>query len=251
MRSAKVGNPTLTLRFSPSASELRARNPGFDNNFPDYYRYKEWEREFDANYASGGLPALSLVRLMHDHTGSFGTATDMVNTPELMQADNDYAVGLLVQKIARSIYAQNTLIFVIEDDAQDGADHVDSHRTIAFVVGAYVKQGAVIPTRYNTIDFIRTMEEVLGLKQYLNLNDALGRPMIDIFTTTPQPWQFTATPSAYLYATQLPLPNAPVGMRVPRSTHSSAYWRGSPGAWTSPIQIGSIPFCSTGFSGRV
>jgi len=197
---------------------------GFDNNYPDYYRYKEWEREFDANYAGGGLPTLSLVRLMHDHTGSFATAMDMVNTPELMQADNDYAVGLLVQKIANSIYAQNTLIFVVEDDAQDGADHVDSHRTIAFVAGAYVKQRAVISTHYNTIDFIRTMEDVLGLKQYLNLNDALGLPMTNIFTTAPQPWQFTATPSAYLYASQLPLPSAPVGMRVPKSTHNPVYW---------------------------
>ena len=197
---------------------------GFDNNFPDYYRYKEWEREFDANYASGGLPALTLVRFMHDHTGDFGTAIDMVNTPELMQADNDYAVGLLVQKIASSIYAQTTLIFVVEDDAQDGADHVDSHRTVALVAGAYVKQGAVVSTRYTTIDFVRTMEEVLGLKQYLNLNDALGHPMTDILTTTAQPWQFTATPSAYLYATQLPLPSAPVGMKVPKSTHNAAYW---------------------------
>jgi hypothetical protein len=68
------------------------------------------------------------------------------------------------------------------------------------------------------------MEEVLGLKQYLNLNDALGHPMTDIFTTTPQPWQFTATPSAYLYGTQLPLPNAPVGMKVPKSTHNFEYW---------------------------
>lgn len=197
---------------------------GFDNNFPDYYRYKEWEREFDANYASGGLPALSLVRLMHDHTGNFGTAIDMVNTPELMQADNDYAVGLLVQKIANSIYAQNTLIFVVEDDAQDGADHVDSHRTIAFIAGAYVKQGAVVSTSYNTIDFIRTMEEVLGLKQFLNLNDALGHPMTDIFTSSPQPWSFTASPSAYLYATQLPLPAAPVGMKIQKSTHNATYW---------------------------
>ena len=119
---------------------------GFDNNFPDYYRYTEWEREFDAKYAKGGLPALSLVRFMHDHTGSFGTPIDLVNTPETQQADNDYAVGLLVQKISTSIYANNTLIFVIEDDAQDGADHVDSHRTIAFVAGAYVKQGAVVST---------------------------------------------------------------------------------------------------------
>ena len=197
---------------------------GFDNNFPDYYRFQEWVRDFDANYANGGLPALSLVRLMHDHTGSFDTAIDMVNTPELMQADNDYAVGLLVQKIANSIYAQNTLIFVVEDDAQDGADHVDSHRTIAFIAGAYVKQGAVVSTGYNTVDFIRTMEEVLGVKQFLNLNDALGHPMADVFTTTPQKWSFTATPSAYLYATSLPLPPAPVGMEVPKSTHDAVYW---------------------------
>jgi len=197
---------------------------GFDNNFPDFYRFKEWERDFDANYAKGGLPALSLVRLMHDHTGSFDTAIDMVNTPELMQADNDYAVGLLVQKIANSIYAQNTLIFVIEDDAQDGADHVDSHRTIAFVAGAYVKQGAVVSTAYNTVDFIRTMEEVLGVKQFLNLNDALGHPMANIFTTTPQKWSFAATPSPYLYATALPLPSAPTGMRIPQSTHDATYW---------------------------
>ena len=138
---------------------------GFDNTFPDYYRYKEWEREFDANYAKpeGGLPSLSLVRFMHDHTGNFGTAIDGVNTPELQEADNDYAVGLLVQKIANSMYANNTLIFVIEDDAQDGGDHVDSHRSIAFVAGAYVKQGALVSTQYNTIDFVRTIEEVLGL----------------------------------------------------------------------------------------
>ena len=197
---------------------------GFDNNFPDYYRFKEWERDFDANYASGGLPALSLVRLMHDHTGSFDTAIDMVNTPELMQADNDYAVGLLVQKIANSIYAQNTLIFVIEDDAQDGADHVDSHRTIAFIAGPYVKQGAVVSTGYNTVDFIRTMEEVLGIKQFLNLNDALGHPMAEVFTTTAQKWNFTAVASDYLYATALPLPAPRAGMKIPKSTHEAEYW---------------------------
>jgi DNA-binding beta-propeller fold protein YncE len=90
---------------------------GFDNSLPDYYRYTEWAREFDANYAKAGLPALSLVRLMHDHTGNYNLAIDGVNTPELEIADNDYAVGLLIQKIANSVYANNTLIFVIEDDA--------------------------------------------------------------------------------------------------------------------------------------
>ena len=196
---------------------------GFDNNFPDYYRYTEWEREFDSNYAKGGLPSLSLVRFMHDHTGSFGTAIDLVNTPETQQADNDYAVGLLVEKIANSIYANNTLIFVIEDDAQDGGDHVDSHRTIAFLAGAYVKQQAVVSKAYNTINFLRTMEEVLGLPP-MNLNDALAAPMADVFNTAPANWSFTATPSAYLYNTSLPLPAKAAGLVVPKSTHDAKYW---------------------------
>ncbi|HEV2423308.1 MAG TPA: putative Ig domain-containing protein [Terriglobia bacterium] len=196
---------------------------GFDNNFPDYYRYTEWARDFDANYAKGGFPSLTLVRFMHDHTGNFGTAIDRVDTPEKQEADNDYAVGLLVQKIAGSIYANETLIFVIEDDAQDGGDHVDSHRTIAFVAGAYVKREAVISTHYTTLDFLRTIEEVLGLPP-LNLNDALARPMADVFAPLPRPWTFTATPSAYLYNTSLPLPPKTAGLKIPKSTHDAKYW---------------------------
>jgi hypothetical protein len=227
---------------------------GFDNAFPDYYRYAEWAREFDNNYLvpacrapelpklaarsgrpcaahdqtaprSTGMPSLSLVRFMHDHTGSFGAAIDGVNIPELQVADNDYAVGLLVQKIASSQYANNTLIFVVEDDAQDGGDHVDSHRSVALVAGAFVKQGVVISTPYNTIDFVRTMEEVLGLPP-MNLNDALAKPMADIFNTTPSTWSFTATPSALLYSpgVSLPLPPQPTGLVVPKLSHDATYW---------------------------
>lgn len=207
---------------------------GFDNAFPDYYRFKEWEREFDKKYvpppAAGGeeLPALSLVRFMHDHTGNFATAIDGVNTPEIQQADNDYAVGLLVEKISRSKYADDTLIFIIEDDAQDGGDHVDSHRTVAFVAGAFVRQGALVSTQYNTINFLRTIEEVLGLPP-MNLNDALARPMADIFTTTPHPWSYTALSAPILDGTTLPpfLGKAaarPAGLKVPRPTHDAQYW---------------------------
>ena len=208
---------------------------GFDNSLPDFWRYQEWERDFDANERRarptvGGpkfpetLASLTLVRFMHDHTGNFDVAIDGVNTPELMVADNDYAVGLLIQKISNSRYANNTLIFVVEDDAQDGGDHVDSHRSIAFVAGAYVKQGALISTPYNTIDFVRTMEEVLGLPP-MNLNDALARPMTDIFNTTPSPWSFTATPSTLLYRTQLPItPHKRAGLIVPKPTHDAKYW---------------------------
>ena len=219
--------PVPTIVAPPASASLTPYTDqyfrGFDNNFADYYRFMEWEREFNANYAKGGLPSLSLVRFMHDHTGNFGTAIDLVNTPETQQADNDYAVGLLVQKIANSIYKNNTLIFVIEDDAQDGADHVDSHRTIAFVAGAYVKQHTLVHTQYNTLDFLRTIEEVLGLPQ-MNLNDALAKPMADIFYKTPHKWNFVATPSAYLYGTMLPLPQKPKGLVVPKSTHDAKYW---------------------------
>ncbi len=194
---------------------------GFDANFPDYYRFTEWKRDFDANFANGGLPSLTLVRFMHDHTGNFATAISGVNTPDRDVADNDYAVGLLVQTIANSpIYKNNTLIFIVEDDSQDGGDHVDSHRTTAFVVGAYVKNG-VVSTPYTTLDFVRTMEEVMGLPP-MNLNDALATPMSDIFSTTPSAWNFSATPAAILYCTSLPLPSPSQPCNSP--SPDVAYW---------------------------
>jgi hypothetical protein len=195
---------------------------GFDPSFPDFYRFKEWERDFDTNYATGGMANLTLVRFMHDHTGNFSTAIDLVNTPDRDQADNDYAVGLLVQKIANSpVYKNNTLIFVVEDDAQDGGDHIDSHRTTAYVAGAYVRN-AVVSTAYTTVDFVRTIEEVLGLPP-MNLNDALATPMADIFNTAPnEQWSFTAEPASILYCTNLPLPapQQPCNNPVP----DAAYW---------------------------
>ena len=114
---------------------------GYDQNYPDLWRYNEWKREFDQFVAQGNLPSLSLVRVSHDHMGSFGTALGGVNTPETQQADDDLAVGRLVQAVAESRYAADTLIIVTEDDCQDGPDHVDSHRATAYVVGPYVKQG--------------------------------------------------------------------------------------------------------------
>jgi hypothetical protein len=225
--AAPVASPTSVSLYGLTDRYYR----GFDPQFPDYYRFKEWEREFDTNYAAGGLPNLSLVRLMHDHTGEFNDPGQFgLNTPELQVSDNDYAVGLLVQKIANSIYAQNTLIFVIEDDSQDSGDHVDSHRTIAFVAGAYVKQQALISTQYNTINFVRTIEEVLGLPP-MNLNDALSQPMADIFNTNPTKWSFTATvptdlcpsPNTTPAKYSPPFPCSP-GVAGYKPTHSGEYW---------------------------
>jgi DNA-binding beta-propeller fold protein YncE len=196
---------------------------GFDQSFPDYYRFTEWQRDFNANYASGGLPNLSLVRLCHDHTGNFSTAIAGVNTIELQEADDDYAVGLLVQTIANSIYKNDTLVFVIEDDAQDGGDHVDAHRSIAFVVGPYVKHGAVVSTAYTTLSMVRTIEDVLGIG-HSNLNDSLALPMSDVFDTRQKTWSFNAIPSDYLYSTTLPLPPIQAGHHILYSTHDATYW---------------------------
>lgn len=223
---APFGQTQVAYSTSPSLqnyTDIYFR--GFDQNMADFYLYQEWSRDVDAN----GLANLVLLRLPHDHTGSFSTALDGVNTPELQTADNDYAVGLVVQKIASSpTYRNNTLIFVIEDDSQAGVDHVDSHRSIAFVVGPYVKRNSVISTHYTTLSMYRTIEDILGTA-HSNLNDALANPMTEVFdlaqNLTETPFTFTATPSAYLYSTSLiGLPPMQADLRVPRSTHDAAYW---------------------------
>jgi YVTN family beta-propeller protein len=212
-----------------SASELLPLTDpyfrSFDTNLPDFWRFKEWEREFDGYVASGKLPQFEMVRFMEDHMGSFDTAIDGVNTPETQQADNDYAVGLLVDKIAHSRYAKDTLIFVLEDDSQDGPDHVDSHRSTGYVVGPYVKQGAVISTRYATVNMLRTIEDVLGI-EHMNLHDAGVHPMADVFDLRKREWTFSAAPSDILRtSTTLPLPPKMAGRVLPlKPTHTAAWW---------------------------
>jgi YVTN family beta-propeller protein len=233
LQSAQYQTPLLV---DPAASKTQVAYPAdaalakhtdiyfrsFDNAFPDYYRYKEWEREFDTKYAKGGLPNLSLVRFMHDHTGDFSDAILGVNTPELQIADNDYAVGLLIEKIANSIYKDDTLIFIIEDDSQSGADHVDSHRSIAFVAGPFVKQKAVVSGPYTTISMLRTMEEILGIGS-INLNDSSATPMTGVFDLGQKTWTYKAVASDLLAGTQLPVPRRS-GMPIPHSTHDAGYW---------------------------
>jgi DNA-binding beta-propeller fold protein YncE len=198
---------------------------GFDQAFPDYWRFKEWEREFDGFVASGKVPNLMLVRLPHDHTGDFADGIDGINTVEAELADNDYAVGLLVEKVAKSPFAKDTLIFVVEDDAQDGPDHVDAHRAPAYVVGPYVRKHAVISTRHTTVNLVRTMEDVLGIKP-LGLTDGLADPMADVFDVHASgAWSFTAHPSAILRSTKLPLPAERADAAcVLQPKRSAAYW---------------------------
>jgi hypothetical protein len=202
---------------------------GYDNNYSDLFRYQEWKREFDQFAAAGSLPNLSLVRLSHDHMGNFGTALAGLNTPETQQADNDLAVGLLVQAVANSPFADSTLIVVTEDDCQDGPDHVDSHRATTYVAGAYVKQRAVVSTHYSQVNVIRTIEDILGT-DHLNLNTAFQPPMTDVFDTRSSGhWTFAAEASTVLQTTQVAtlvtqLGGAYAAGELVKPQHSAQYW---------------------------
>jgi hypothetical protein len=197
----------------------------FDMRFADYWRFKEWEREFDDYVKEDKFPALELLRLPHDHFGSFKEAEDGVNTVETMMADNDYAIGLVADKIAHSKYAGSTLIFIVEDDAQNGPDHVDAHRSIAYVIGPYVKHGAVVSEPYTTVSMLRTIEEVLGIRA-LGLYDALQSPMTDVFSDKQTDWNYTARIPAVLRTTKLPLPPEKSGASSPQVApgRDAAYW---------------------------
>ena len=202
---------------------------GYDQNYPDLWRYHEWKREFDQFVAKGNLPSLSLVRISHDHMGGFATALAGVNTPETQQADCDLALGLMVEAVAKSRYASDTLFIVIEDDVQDGPDHVDSHRAPTWIVGPYVKKQAVVSTRYSQVNVLRTIEDILGT-EHLNLNTALQPPMTDVFDITQPPeWSYTAEASTVLATTTLSLTDggrriafASGPMMAPR--RDAAYW---------------------------
>jgi hypothetical protein len=200
---------------------------GYDQNYPDVWRYNEWKREFDQFVANRNLPDLTLFRVSHDHTGSFGSALAGVNTPETQQADDDLAVGRMVEAVAHSPYARDTVIIITEDDCQDGPDHVDSHRATAYVVGAYVKQHAVVSTRYSQVNALRTIEDILDAP-HINLNTATQPPMTDVFDITSSgAWTYDAVASTVLATTTLAASD--VGPRYaagPAVTpkHDAAYW---------------------------
>jgi hypothetical protein len=161
--------------------------------------------------------------------GAFTTALGGIDTPETQQADNDLACGRLLQAVAQSPYASNTLIIMVEDDSQDGPDHVDSHRSTAYVVGPYVRKGAIVSTHYSAVNALRTIEDVLGT-EHTNLNTAFQRPMTDVFDIGASPaWTYSPVASTILQGTALAMGDTAVGVRyaagpVVKPKHSAAYW---------------------------
>ena len=225
-------NPPIQVAF-PAHTSLLDRTDfcfrGFDQSFPDFFRFQEWQREFDQQAKTNTFPNLTLLRLNHDHFGSFGSASFGVNTPELQIADNDYSVGLVAEKIAHSPYASDTLIFVIEDDPQDGADHVSGDRSVAFVIGPYVKHRAVVSDHYSTVSMLRTIEDVLGLGT-LGVHDAGVPPMANAFDITKSDWTYSAVPAPILLTSTLPImakqivANGHALDSLPHPTHDAAWW---------------------------
>jgi YVTN family beta-propeller protein len=157
---------------------------GWDLNTPDQYRYEEWKREFDQYVQNCNLPDFEMVDFMEDHFGNFSSNAANLDNPLAQMASNDYAVGRLVEAVSHSPYWKDTVIIVVEDDAQNGPDHVDAHRSPVFIISPYTQSGAVIHTNYNTTDVVRTIEDILGVN-YLGLNDANAKPMSDVFTMQP------------------------------------------------------------------
>ncbi len=202
---------------------------GFDLALPDYWRYTEWKREFDGYVASGKMPNLEFIRLMRDHFGDFAAAIDGTGTVEAEMGDNDYAIAKVIEAVAHSPFANSTIICIVEDDAQNGPDHVDAHRSPALIAGAYVRQGVVVSTHYDTVNMLRTIEDVLGMKP-MGINDAVAEPMADVFTTEYKPWSYTAIVPEVLRSTQLPVGNGAAGGGAVQSgtyakpRHDAAYW---------------------------
>jgi YVTN family beta-propeller protein len=161
--------------------------PNFDLNVPDQWRVDWWLQDFDNDVANGSVPALSILWIMCDHTGGPPTV-------QAEQADNDLAVGRIIDIISHSTVWPTSAIFIEEDDAQDGVDHIDGHRSPGYVVSPYaVQYGPTDHTYYTQVNMTRTIEQILGLSP-MNQFDLVASPMLTDFTNTPNfaPWTHVA-----------------------------------------------------------
>ncbi|HEY8134134.1 MAG TPA: alkaline phosphatase family protein, partial [Thermoanaerobaculia bacterium] len=154
--------------------------PPFDMKIPDQRRADAWLEEFNEYVRAGNLPALEIMHLPNDHTAG-GRAG--LPTPRACMADNDLALGRIIAALSNSPYWRDTVVFVLEDDAQDGPDHIDSHRSVFLVISAYNRPG--VHHRFlNTTDVVATVERILGLAP-MSQFDSYGRPLDDVFADAP------------------------------------------------------------------
>ncbi|MGM9508860.1 bifunctional YncE family protein/alkaline phosphatase family protein [Larkinella sp. GY13] len=175
----KANIKTLAGKFCPEFK-------GYNLGYMDISREEAWEKDFDQLVASKTLPQFNTVRFGNDHTSGAAIGKP---TPYAAIADNDLAVGRFVEHLSQSPVWNESVVFILEDDAQNGPDHVDAHRSIAFVAGGFVKRGFVDHTMYSTSGMLRTMELILGLKP-MSQYDAAAIPMWRCFNKTANPTPF-------------------------------------------------------------
>lgn len=158
---------------------MSPHSPGFDMDVTDQVRADAWEHDFDSLAAIKAVPQFNTLRISNDHTS--GQKKGKVS-PVAAVADNDLAVGRIIAHLSESPVWKESVVFILEDDAQNGPDHVDAHRSPAFIVGPYVKRNAVVHTMYTTSGFLRTMELILGLPP-MSQYDAAAMPLYECFTS--------------------------------------------------------------------
>ena len=164
---------------------------GWDESVRDTVRVSQWKRDFDSLVAIGQLPRLNTLRLINDHTEGLRKGKP---TPFAHVADNDLAVGLFIEHLSKSPVWKESVVFIIEDDAQNGPDHVDAHRSTAYLAGPFVKRGFVDHTMYSTTSMLRTIELILGMPPMTQF-DAAATPMYRCFTNQPDYTSFTHVPA--------------------------------------------------------
>jgi len=178
--------------------------PPYDLSIPDNRRVDVWLDEFRRFEQDGGLPRLSILRLPNDHT--YGTRPG-TPTPRAMVAENDLALGRLVEAISKSRFWPESVIFVLEDDAQDGPDHVDAHRSVLLAASPWARRGVVDSTLYTTSGVLRTIELILGLPP-MSQYDAAASPVRAAFGDEADPRPYTPRPGRYPFDEKNP-PDAP------------------------------------------
>ncbi len=216
-KAAATGQEVMTVRDPVLANVTNLRYRGFDLEYPDIDRAKVFIDDLREFEKTGQMPQLMLVRLGNDHTS--GTAAGRI-APLSAMADNDAALGMIVEAVSKSRFWPETAIFVLQDDAQNGPDHVDSHRSPAFVISPYVKRARTDSTMYNTTSMLRTMELILGLRPMTHF-DAAARPMSTVFQSKPDLKPYTAEAPRMELDVRNP-PNAPAVARSARLDLSEA-----------------------------
>jgi DNA-binding beta-propeller fold protein YncE len=191
VQNSPMSNAPATTRVKALQGHFDPWFRSFDLSFPDAKRAERFISELKRFENEGEMPRLQIVRLPNDHTHG---VTDGTLTPTALVADNDAALGMLVEAVSRSKFWASTAIFVVEDDAQNGPDHVDAHRTVALAISPYSRRRGVDSTMYSTSSMLRTMELILGL-QPMTQFDAAAAPMFNSFGAQSDLSPFEALPA--------------------------------------------------------